>query len=223
MVVTKTFVWTHLPKAAGDTVASVLSLFPEIIEFADPSVGRDKHARFQDRPDLVAGRQRVLCIRRLPTWQLSYSVFKSRHGLKNRLQPMDSRETMITGGAGDRNLAPFVEAGPVEGTRVWPDRWIRTENLIDDVLALLEEHHVEVTPKKLKKIRGMSPQNVGKNYERDVGAWFTDEMIGRMYEHNPLWREAEERAYSDASPLAQSSSAAPIGEGGLQSGSSGSH
>ncbi len=41
------------------------------------------------------------------------------------------------------------------------------EHLIDDLLALLEEHDVEVTPKKLKKIRAMRPQNVGKNYERD--------------------------------------------------------
>jgi hypothetical protein len=201
VVVTKTFVWAHLPKAGGDTVAAVLALFPEIIEFADPNAGRDKHARFQDRPDLVAGRQKVLCIRRLPTWQLSYSVFKSRHGLKDRLQPMDSRETMITAGAADRNLAPFVEAG-----RAWPDRWIRVESLIDDVLALLEEHNVEVTPKKLKKIRGLAPQNVGKNYERDVSAWFTDEMIGRMYDHNPLWRQAEERAYSDSPRLATADS-----------------
>jgi hypothetical protein len=213
VIVTKTFVWTHLPKAAGDTVATVLSLFPEIIEFADPIAGRAKHTRFQDRPEMVAGRQRVLCIRRLPAWQLSYSVFKSRHGLKDRPQPMDSRETMITGGAGDRNLAPFVEAG-----RVWPDRWIRVENLVDDLLGLLEEHHVEVTPKKLKKIRALGPQNVGKNYERSLGAWFTDEMIARMYEHNPLWRRAEELAYSDSPLLASANH-----EGGLQSGSSGSH
>ena len=191
MVITKTFVWAHLPKAGGDTVATVLALFPEIIEFADPLVGRAKHTRFHDRPDMVAGRQRVLCIRRLPAWQVSYSVFKSRHGLKDGPQPMDSRETMITGGAADRNLAPFLENG-----RVWPDRWIRVENLIDDLLGLLEEHQVEVAPKKLKKIQSLKPQNVGKNYERDLSAWFTDEMISRMYEHNPLWREAEERAYT---------------------------
>ena len=200
MVVTKTFAWTHVPKTAGNTVATVLALFPEIIEFADPLVGPDKHSRFQDRPDLVAGRQRVLCIRRLPTWQLSFSVFKSRHGKQYPLPPMDSRETMITGGAGDRNLAPFVEGG-----RAWPDRWIRVEHLIDDVLALLEEHDVEVTPKKLKKVRALRPQNVGKNYERDVSAWFTDEMIDRMYEHNPLWRQAEEQAYSDSPRLATTS------------------
>jgi hypothetical protein len=201
VVVTKTFVWTHLPKAGGDTVAAVFALFPEIIEFADPSAGRDKHSRFQDRPDLVAGRQKVLCIRRLPTWQLSYSVFKSRHGLRDQSQPMDTREEMITGGAADRNLAPFVEAG-----QAWPDRWIRVEHLIDDVLALLEEHNVDVTPKKLKKIRAMKPQNVGKNYERDVSAWFTDEMIGRMYDHNPLWRQAEEQAYSGSPRLVAGSS-----------------
>jgi hypothetical protein len=191
VVVTKTFVWAHLPKAAGNTVTTVFDLFPEIIEYADPIESRDKHAWFRDRPDLVAGRQRVLCIRRLPTWQLSYSVFKSRHGLKPDWKPlpMDSREHMITSRDGDRHLGPFVESG-----RVWPDRWIRVEHLVDDLLALLDEH-ADVTPKKRKEILAMKPKNVGLNYERDLGAWFTDAMIGQMYDHNPLWQRAEELAY----------------------------
>jgi hypothetical protein len=191
VVVTKTFVWAHLPKAAGDMVAAVFAQFPEIIEHADPTASRFKHATFAERADLVGDRQRVLCIRRLPAWQLSYSVFKSRHGLKPdyRPLPMDSREEMVTGKAGDRHLSPFVELG-----RRWPDRWIRVEHLFDDLLALLEDH-TEVTPKKRKKVLSMKPQNVGLNYERDLGAWFDDELVGRMYEHNPLWKHAEELAY----------------------------
>jgi hypothetical protein len=185
-------VWAHLPKTAGDMVLTVLSLFPEIIEYADPIESRAKHAAFRERPDLVAGRERVLSIRRLPSWQLSYSVHKSRHGLKPdyRPRPMDSRETMITSGDADSHLARFVDVG-----QVWPDRWIRVEHLLEDLLGLLQEH-VEVTPEKLEKIRAMGPENVGLNYERDLSAWFTDDMIHRMYEHNPLWRHAEELAYS---------------------------
>jgi hypothetical protein len=198
VVVTKTFVWAHLPKAGGDMVATVLSLFPEIIEFADSVDSRDKHARFHDRPDLVAGRQRVLCIRRLPSWQLSYSVHKSRFGQHQdrRPQPMDSRETMITLGVPDRHLSRYVESG-----EVWPDRWLRVENLIDDLLGLLEEHNVEVTPKKLKKIRALGHQNQAPDYERNLSAWFTDEMISRMYEHNPVWQQAEQLAYASTAGL----------------------
>ncbi len=193
MVVTKTFVWAHLPKAAGDTVLTVLSMFPEIIEYSDPIESRAKHALFSERPELVAGRQRVLCIRRLPSWQLSFSVHKSRHGQKPEYRPlpMDSREEMITSRDADRHLSRFVEGG-----EVWPDRWIRVEHLVDDLLELLQEH-VEVPPKKLKKIRGMKPENVGRNYERSLSAWFNDEMISRMYEHNPLWRHAEQLAYPE--------------------------
>ena len=145
-------------------------------------------------------------------------MHKSRHGghPDYRPRPMDSRERMTTSRVPDRHLGRFVES--VESDRIWPDRWIRVETLIDDLLGLLEEHEVEVTPKKLKKIRALGPQNVGQNYERSPSAWFTDEMISRMYEHNPLWRQAEEQAYSDSSPLASLS-----GEGGVQSGSSGSH
>jgi hypothetical protein len=198
VVVTKTFVWAHLPKTAGNMVATVLAEFPEIIEFADPIKSREKHTPFRDRPDLVAGRQRVLGIRRLPSWQLSQAVYKSRHGRwpGDSSVPMPSREEMITSGVPDSRLAPFVESG-----RVWPDRWIRVENLIEDLLGVLSEH-VEVTPKKRKKIQAMEPENVGHNYERDLSAWFTDEMISRMYDHNPLWQQAEQLAYSQSPPLA---------------------
>jgi hypothetical protein len=199
VVITKTFAWAHLPKTAGDMVATVLGLFPEIIEYADPIESRAKHAPFSDRPDLVAGRQRVLCIRRLPAWQLSYSVHKSRHGVQPHFvpMPMDSRETMVTSVVADRILSNHVEGGSA-----WPDRWIRVEHLFDDLLDLLEEHDVQVTEKKRKKIRAMKPENKGAAYERSLSAWFTDEMVSRMYEHNPLWHQAEQLAYADAPRLA---------------------
>lgn len=107
-------------------------------------------------------------------------------------QPMESRETMITSGAADRALSNYVERG-----QAWPDRWIRVEHLVDDVLALVEEQ-TEVTPAKREQVLALAPQNVGRNYERDVSAWFTDEMIGRMYEHNPLWHQAERLAYGSS-------------------------
>jgi tellurite resistance-related uncharacterized protein len=198
VVVTKTFVWAHLPKTAGDTVATILGMFPEIIEYADPLKSRAKHTPFQKRPDLVAGRQRVLNIRRLPSWQLSYSMHKSRNGVEPDLVPgpMDSAEEMVASTTANRILSNHTDAGTV-----WPDRWIRVEHLVDDVLALLDEH-VEVTPKKRKKIQEMKPKNEGRKYDRSPSAWFTDEMISRMYENNPLWQRAEQLAYSNPAPLA---------------------
>jgi hypothetical protein len=172
-------------------VAAIFALFPEIIEFSDPIQSPEKHARFGDRPDLVAGRQTVLNIRRLPAWQLSRAVHRSRYGGPPTFvpQPMESRETMITSGSADQVLSNYVEGG-----QAWPDRWIRVEHLFDDVLALLEEQ-TDVTPAKREQVLALAPQNVGQNYERDLGAWFTDEMIDRIYEHNPLWQRAEDLAY----------------------------
>lgn len=171
--------------------ATIFSLFPEIVEFADAIESPEKHAKFRDRPDLVAGRQRVLNIRHLPAWQLSRAVHVSRYGVRPDFvpQPMASREAMITSAAADRALLGFVEGGSV-----WPDRWIRIEHLVDDVLGLIEEQ-TEVTPEKRKQVLALAPQNVGHNYERDLSAWFTDDMVRRMYEHNPLWRRAEDLAY----------------------------
>jgi hypothetical protein len=193
VVVTKTFVWAHLPKTAGDTVATILAEFPEIIEFADPLTEQAKHAFFRDRPDLVAGRRRILSIRRLPSWQLSYANHKSRNGLHPdyRPLPMDTPEEMSTSAFPDHLLSAYVDRG-----EAWPDRWIRVEHLVDDVLALLEEEDVDVTWRKRRRIRAMAPQNQGETYDRAVSSWFTPEMTDRMYEHNPLWQEAERLAYA---------------------------
>ena len=174
-------------------VATILAQFPEDIEFADPLSDQAKHAFFSDRPELVAGRRRILCIRRLPSWNLSYANHKSHYGLHPdyRPLPMDTPEEMGDSAFPDHLLSAYVEAG-----RAWPDRWIRVEHLVDDVLALLEAEEVEVSWRKRRRIRAIAPQNEGETYDRAVSSWFTPEMIDRMYERNPLWREAEQRAYS---------------------------
>ena len=194
MVVTKTFVWAHLPKTAGDMVATIFAQFPEIIEFADPLGDQAKHSFFSDRPDLVAGRQRILSIRRLPSWHLSYAHHKSHYGLHPdyRPLPMDTPEEMCVSTFPDHLLSAYIEGG-----QAWPDRWIRVEHLVDDALSVLEEE-VEVTWSKRRRIRAMAPKNKGRAYDRAASSWFTPEMIDRMYEHNPLWQEAEQRAYASA-------------------------
>ncbi len=195
MVVTKTFVWAHLPKTAGDMVATIFAQFPEIIEYADPLREQAKHAFFSDRPDLVGGRRRALSIRRLASWHLSYANHKSQNGLHPDYVPlpMDTPEEMCESAFPDHLLSAYVEAG-----EAWPDRWIRVEHLVDDVLALLDAEDVDVSWRKRRRIRAMAPQNEGATYDRAVGSWFTPEMIDRMYERNPLWREAEQRAYAPA-------------------------
>jgi hypothetical protein len=172
-------------------VATIFAQFPEFIEFADPLGDQAKHSFFSDRPDLVAGRKRVLCIRRLPAWHLSYAHHKSKHGLHpdHRPLPMDTPEEMCDSTFPDHLLSAYVEGG-----QVWPDRWIRVEHLVDDVLSLLEED-VDVPWSKRMRIRAMTPRNKGAAYDREVSSWFTREMIDRMYERNPLWQEAEQLAY----------------------------
>ena len=193
MVVTKTFVWAHLPKTAGDMVATIFAQFPEIIEFADPLDAQAKHSFFSDRPDLVAGRRRILCIRRLPSWNLSYAHHKSHFGLHPDYLPlpMDTPEEMCVSTFPDHLLSAYVEGG-----EAWPDRWIRVEHVIDDVLSLLEEEQVKVSWRKRRRIRAMAPQNRKVPYDRAVSSWFAPEMIDRMYEHNPLWQQAEQLAYA---------------------------
>jgi hypothetical protein len=103
---------------------------------------------------------------------------------------MDTPEEMCASTFPDHLLSAYVEAG-----QVWPDRWIRVEHLVDDVLALLDEEEVRITWRKRRRIRALAPRNTGEGYDRAPSSWFTPEMIDRMYVNNPLWREAEQLAY----------------------------
>ena len=76
-------------------------------------------------------------------------------------------------------------------------RWLRAENIADDVEQLLLD--VGVGARKARRAVSSVPW-VGNTYEHDISQIFTAEQINGMYERNPDWAAAEREAYVDVQP-----------------------
>jgi hypothetical protein len=192
MIVGRSFVWAHLGKAGGEMTHALFNVFPEVVESDDESHVSRKHAAFCDHPDEVAGRQRVLNIRRLPTWMLSHHVWRSAKGLAPtfRRVPMMSPYEIAESNVADRFLAKYRPPGEPE-----IDVWFRTEHLIDDFLAFIARH-TEVTDDHREAIRQL-PRVNELAYDKALDHWFTPAHIRLMYLRNPQWAAVEAAVYGD--------------------------
>lgn len=192
MIVGRDFVWAHLGKAGGEMTHALFSLFPDVIEFADGAHTVEQHTAFQDRPEMVAGKLRILNIRRLPTWMLSHHVWKSVHGLAPDFRggPMLSPYEIADSDVADRFLRRYR---PPEDPRI--DVWLRTEHIVDDFLAFIRQR-TEVTEAHVQAIREL-PRVNELRYDKALEHWFTAAHIRLMYLRNPEWAAVEMAAYGD--------------------------
>jgi|SRR6187549_450526 len=190
MVIGKDFVWAHLAKAGGETTHALFRLFPDLIEFADKAHTVAQHTAFEDRLDQVAGKQRVLNIRRLPSWMLSFHVWKSIVGLLPDFEtaPMLSPHEIAESNVADAFLARYRK--PEEPTI---DVWLRTEHIVDDFLAFIAQH-TEVTAEKEEAARTL-PRVNEHVYDKRIDHWFTSAHIRLMYLSNPAWTAVETAVY----------------------------
>jgi hypothetical protein len=190
MVIGCRFAWAHLPKTGGDATRAMLMSVPGLVRFADPVDSNDKHMPFFGREAEVSGKLLVMNIRRLPAWVLSGAQHKARHGLHPdyRPAPLESLDEISSRTAADDLLRWMTDHG-----RFRVDRWLRTECLDDDVLALLEELG-ELTDPVRRAVTAVGRVNDG-DYRHDMIEEFTADQLARLYELNPVWAEIERRAY----------------------------
>jgi hypothetical protein len=190
MVSGKDFVWAHLAKAGGEMTHALFNIFPEVIEFADESHTVAQHTAFQDRKDEVSGKVRVLNIRRLPSWMLSFHIWKSIEGLLPDFQPspMLSPHQIAESNVADAFLGRYLQPDepPI-------DVWLRTEHIIEDFLGFIGRH-TEVTPAQTEAIEGL-PRVNELVYDKAMDHWFTSAHIALMYRNNPRWAATEREIY----------------------------
>jgi hypothetical protein len=191
MIIGRDFVWAHLAKAGGEMTHAMFNVFPELIEFADPPHTVEQHTSFDDRADELVSKQRVLNIRRLPSWMLSFHVWKSMRGLLPdfRLSPMLSPHQIADSNIADAFLARYR---PPQGGI---DVWLRTDRLIDDFLAFVSQR-TEVTDERREAVRSL-PRVNELAYDKQVDHWFTSAHIRLMYLRNPAWTAVEMKVYGD--------------------------
>lgn len=170
---------------------ALFNVFPEVIEFADGVHTVEQHTGFDDRSEQVAGKKRVLNIRRLPSWMLSFHVWKAVNGLLPDFKPspMLSPHEMADSNVADAFLARYR---PPEGGI---DVWLRTDRLIDDFLAFIQQY-TDVTDAQLEAVRQL-PRVNELVYDKAIDHWFTSAHIRLMYLRNPAWATAEAAAYGD--------------------------
>jgi hypothetical protein len=192
VIIGRDFVWAHLAKAGGEMTHALFNLFPEVIEFADGAHTLEQHTAFDDRADRVAGKLRVLNIRRLPSWMLSFHVWKSVNGLLPdfRASPMLSPHQIADSNVADAFLARYR---PPQGGI---DVWLRTEHLVDDFLGFIKQH-TDVTDGQIEAARNL-PRINELVYDKAIDHWFSSAHIRLMYVRNPAWATVEAAVYGDA-------------------------
>jgi hypothetical protein len=191
VVIGAAFAWAHLPKTAGDTTHAMLTAVPGLATFADPPDSNDKHLPFFAREAEVSGKLLVMNIRRLPAWTLSAAHHRAAHGVHPEYRPLalETPDEMSDKTDADDLLRWMTDHG-----RFAVQRWLRAEQLLDDVLALLSELDV-LDRRARRRVSAVGRLNQGA-YERRAKP-FTAEQIARMYERNPDWAEIERRVYGE--------------------------
>lgn len=178
MIVGPDFVWLHFPKCAGTTLdlalRDLLAGRPGIqFDRIDEQSGRWHHSiaerRAEDSRFNVAGKKIICCIRRLPSWLISRTMFEM-----SRNEHLIPSRDMIAEGRFFAGIGNAVNQADEYVGLYYPDvhQWLRTEYLasdvarafgldVADVSAALERHRSRVTPTYIKRTE----------------FWFTDEDL----------------------------------------------
>jgi hypothetical protein len=192
MVIGERFAWAHLPKAAGDATHAMLTAVPGLVRLADPPDSNDKHLPFFAREAEIAGKLRVMNIRRLPAWALSAAHHRARHGVHPDYRPgrMATADEIVIQTDPDDLLRWMTDHD-----RLSVERWLRAESLEADLVALLDELGV-LTADVRARVLAVGHVNVA-SYDRALDHWFTPAQTQRLYECNPVWTAIERRVYGE--------------------------
>jgi hypothetical protein len=190
VVIGDAFAWAHLPKTGGDTTSAMLRAVSGLVRSADPADSPRKHDTFWMREDDVRDKLLVMNMRRLPAWLLSAAHHRARHGVEPdyRPEPVPPADELVRTKDPDDMLRWMTDAD-----RLPVRRWLRTEHLLEDMLALLDELG-ELTPHARRRVTGVGPRNQG-SYDRRVEHWFTRQQLATLYERNPAWTRVERELY----------------------------
>lgn len=192
MIIGERFVWAHLPKTAGDATHAMLTAVPGLVRFADPLHSNDKHLPFFAREAEIAGRLRVMNIRRLPSWALSAAHHRARHGVHPDYLPgpLESGEEIA-----ERTDADDLLRWMTDHDRLAVERWLRAEHLRDDVISLVAELGA-LGEDVAERIGNVGWVNAGE-YDRELGRRFTAAQLEHLYRRNPTWAAVEASVYGD--------------------------
>jgi len=204
MVIGKDFVWAHLGKAAGNSTLSMFLEIDHFLTYSDPIDSHSKHLSFMDKENeldiSLEGKRRLLNIRRLPSWILSYVYFQKR----NYSVPINDKLFEGYVFSADPNTVKngtptFNEQHVDDALKYYEyesiDYWLRTENLAEDFIQVMTNFG-SINKNKQSKISRIR-DNVNLSYNRRINDHFSATELDMLYEACPIWRNIEENVYGD--------------------------
>ena len=197
MLITSEYAFCHVPKTGGHALALMLAkagfLFqhcPFTIENGNViDSTNEKHKTFLDFEDRIAGKKKVLIIRRLDSWWLSYMWHQSKHTFVNFKGNIEKTQTRsYTSKKQGHLLLPDITCWSC-----FPDMLLQkyVDSPLDYVLRM--EHLRE----DLKEVLSIDCEEISRSkasYSPPTRYW-TDEARQILYRQNPYWANMEARHY----------------------------
>lgn len=203
MIVTREWIWLHMPKCAGSATEAALrhlltgrtdvNLDP-VTPGRGPALWHDDLAMRRRRsgpaPGPLPGGRAVLCnLRRLPEWTLSYVHFEAARARDSRALP--SRAALVRGALRSHRGDPVTPDGVLGRFAGDVTHWLRCDRLAEDLAEA-----TGLSPSAVEAALGR--RNAARHpYPRALDFWFRPRELAALYAANPLWAGLEERLWGD--------------------------
>jgi len=193
MIISRSFIWAHIPKTGGTTITQMFNLFPDLIIFQDNEKSHAKHDTFESKEKQFRGtfnQKRIMNFRCLPEWLTSIMFHMERCANMpfSKDNYKDGSVFLDMGGIKEwYNIDDLLQSyldKPI-------DYFIRTEYLAHDFIKVMSNFK-EFTPGDCEMIK-MIRAGVG-NYDKSK-EYFSKEEIEQIYMDCPVWAQLERSLY----------------------------
>ncbi len=209
MVIGKYFAWAHFGKTGGDSVHEMFRVISEHVIYSDKINMPEKHLNFNKNEerlgyDITHSRKRIMNLRRLPSWILSFANHKYRSLSVPIIKESHLRGTVLFERGGDDFLgkSDIPDFREVKIDKMLEDfmcsridYWLRTEYLADDFINVMSKF-VPISSFQKRKIRKIKI-NVNQDYNKDILANFSINELDLIYKNCPFWASIEKKVYGN--------------------------
>jgi hypothetical protein len=190
MVIGDKFVWGHLGKTGGNSVKLMFDVLVQLNLEKDDLSDPKKHNYFDSREKALQqsfkNKKKIMNIRRLPSWILSFAHHRERHD-NYPLQKDKLLQGMVREIQADEEIIRWIKSA---GGSI--DHWLRTEYLTEDFIDVISSF-ASITEQQMQQIRSIHKTRA--YYNKKVRDWFTNDELKKIYGCCPVWSSLEEELY----------------------------
>ncbi len=199
MIITNKFAWGHFQKTGGTTIGRLFeNLFKENIVYADSEFKHEKHDTFKVKSEkgVIVPDIRILNIRRLPEWVVSFLWFSERCTNIEYKKDNYYKGTILDrefGKAQDKIISRNID----EYLKSYFDKpitdFIRMEYLNEDFISVFGKY-INILDDQKRKIKNAF---YGQGHYNKFEKYFNEKEIKQMYIDCPFWAKIEKQVYGN--------------------------